>query len=117
MTSKSQDPKGHYSVLSALDAVIETLNLAKDAYSIPRVQIAFGSVSDLPAAIRVCSPRSPAVGLRFTFVQDTVTNKRDYVELGISCADVCGALDRGLSGRQLDELNQPVLGAIEKLAM
>ena len=42
-------------------------------------------------------------------------NERDYVELGISCGDVCQALDRGLNGRRLEELNQSVLGAIEKL--
>ena len=39
----------------------------------------------------------------------------DYVELGLACADVCRALDRGLKGRQVDELDQPVLEAIEQL--
>jgi hypothetical protein len=42
-------------------------------------------------------------------------NKADYVELGLACADVCKALDRGMKGRQADELNQPVLEAIEQL--
>jgi hypothetical protein len=42
-------------------------------------------------------------------------NKTDYVELGLACADVCKALDRGMKGRRTDELNQPVLEAIEQL--
>ena len=42
-------------------------------------------------------------------------NKADYVELGLACADVCKALDRGMKGRRADELNQSVLEAIEQL--
>ena len=44
-----------------------------------------------------------------------MTNKHDYVELGLSCAEVCKALDRGLGGKRPSELNQSVLGAIEQL--
>ena len=44
-----------------------------------------------------------------------MTNEQDYVELGICCGDICQALDRGLNGRRLDDLRQPVLGAIGKL--
>lgn len=46
-----------------------------------------------------------------------MVNKQDYVELGLSCGDICKTLDRGLSGRRFDELNQSVLEAIEKLTM
>ena len=42
-------------------------------------------------------------------------NERDYLELGMSCGDVCKALDRGLSGKRLDELSETVLGGIGKL--
>ena len=49
------------------------------------------------------------------FIQDTKINKRDYVELGLSCADVCRALDRGLNGGGTVELSQPVLEAIDQL--
>ena len=42
-------------------------------------------------------------------------NKLDYVELGLSCANVCRALDRGMSGRRLDELNQSTGEAINQL--
>lgn len=44
-----------------------------------------------------------------------MANKQDYVDLGLSCASVCKALDRGLDGGRLGELSQPVLGAIEQL--
>ena len=44
-----------------------------------------------------------------------MANKADYVDLGLACADVCKALDRGMNGRRLDELNRPVLEAIEQL--
>ena len=48
-------------------------------------------------------------------VQDTMINKQEYVELALSCADVCQTLERGLNGRRLDELSRSVLEAIEKL--
>ena len=44
-----------------------------------------------------------------------MTNEQDFLELGISCGDVCQALDRGLNGRRLDELSKSVLGGIGKL--
>jgi hypothetical protein len=44
-----------------------------------------------------------------------MTNEQDFVDLGISCGDVCQVLDRGLNGRRLDDLSQSVLGAIGKL--
>jgi len=42
-------------------------------------------------------------------------NYADYVELGLACADVCTALDRGLSGKRLDNLNSSVCEAIKQL--
>jgi hypothetical protein len=44
-----------------------------------------------------------------------MTNEEDYMDLGVSCGDVCQALYQGLKGRQLDDISQPVLGAIGKL--
>ena len=44
-----------------------------------------------------------------------MANRSDYVELGLACAEVCGALDRGMNGRRMDELSQPVFEAIEQL--
>ena len=42
-------------------------------------------------------------------------NEADYDEHGLACADVCSALDRGMDGRRVNELNQSVLGAIGHL--
>ena len=44
-----------------------------------------------------------------------MANKQDLVELGKSCGDVCRALDRGLNGKQSEELSGSVLEAIEQL--
>ena len=42
-------------------------------------------------------------------------NKLDYVQLGLACADVCKALDRGVNGRRLDEISSSVREAMEQL--
>ena len=42
-------------------------------------------------------------------------NKADYVELGLTCAEVCQALNRGMDRRRGDQLSQPFLEAIEQL--
>lgn len=55
------------------------------------------------------------MGFRFTFFQESMANEQDCVDLGLSCADVCTALDRGLKGKRLDELSQSVLKAIQQL--
>ena len=44
-----------------------------------------------------------------------MANELDYIDLGLSCAEVCDALGQGLKGKRLDELDQPVLGAIGQL--
>ena len=41
----------------------------------------------------------------------------DYVELGLACADVCTALERGLNGKKLNDLNNSVCEAINQLMM
>jgi len=53
--------------------------------------------------------------VRFTHDQDLVANELDYVELGLSCADICRALDRGINGKKLDDLSQSVCDAINQL--
>ena len=54
-------------------------------------------------------------GLQFTRLQDSMADEQDYVELGLSCADVCQALERGLKVGRVNELCESMLGAIEKL--
>jgi len=39
----------------------------------------------------------------------------DCVGLGLACADVCIALDRGMKGKETNEFSQSVLQAIERL--
>jgi len=48
-------------------------------------------------------------------IQDSMTNEVDYVELGLACADVCTALDRGLGGKKQEELDDSVREAINQL--
>ena len=42
-------------------------------------------------------------------------NKDDYVSLGLSCAGVCEALDRGLKGTEAEEPSKAVVEAIGRL--
>ena len=44
-----------------------------------------------------------------------MSNKTDYVDLGLTCADVCRALDRGMKGRSVEGLSQSVFEAIAQL--
>ena len=44
-------------------------------------------------------------------------SKADYVELGLTCAGVCEALNQGTDKKRTDQLTQSVLEAIEKLTM
>lgn len=41
-----------------------------------------------------------------------MANETAYVELGLACADVCRALERGMSGKKLCDLSQLVWEAI-----
>ena len=49
------------------------------------------------------------------FLQDSTSNEEEYVKIGLNCADICGALDRGMGEKGLDDLNQSVCGAIKQL--
>jgi hypothetical protein len=44
-----------------------------------------------------------------------MVNEVDYVEIALACADICNSLDRGVSGKRAEELNETVLEAIDKL--
>ncbi|KAF9650091.1 hypothetical protein BDM02DRAFT_3112699 [Thelephora ganbajun] len=56
-----------------------------------------------------------SVSVLLAMIRDSMINKVDYVELGLACADVCRALDRGMNGRQVDQISQLVFEAIEQL--
>jgi len=44
-----------------------------------------------------------------------MANEADYVELGLSCADICRALERGMNGKKLNDLNKSVCDAVNQL--
>ena len=46
-----------------------------------------------------------------------MANKLEYVKLGLACANVCRALDRGMNGKGLDDLSQPVREGIGQLTV
>ena len=113
-SSKWQDFRDR--VRSKLGRAIQDVTLARDTCSISPAEVAFCSVSDLLAMIGVRSLSLCGGELRLMFIQDSpVVNKRDYVDLVLSCADACKILDRGLDGRQLGELSQSVLEAVDQL--
>ena len=47
--------------------------------------------------------------------QDSMANETGYIELGIACANVCKALERGMNGKELEDLSQSVREAIDQL--
>ena len=47
--------------------------------------------------------------------QDSMLNELDYVELGLFCADICRALERGMNGKKLGDVSQSVCDAINQL--
>ena len=44
-----------------------------------------------------------------------MANEQDYVNLGLSCAKICKALERGMDGRKLNELSKSMREAISEL--
>ena len=44
-------------------------------------------------------------------------NEQEYVELGLSCGDICRALERGMNGKNMSDLSQSVCDAIAQLTM
>jgi len=115
MAAKSQRPKARDGVLSTLNMAIDALNLAKEVSSITPAKAVFGSVGILLTMIRVRFALSCYEMSKFTHTQDSMANEVDYVELGLSCADICRALDRGMNGKKLDDLSQSVCDAINQL--
>ena len=114
MASNSQKPKGRDGTLSSLNVAIQTLNLAKEISTITPAKAVFGSVSVLLTMIRVCF--LPAIRYpMFIRSQDSMANELEYVELGLSCAEICKSLSRGMNGRRLEDFSQSVSDAILQL--
>lgn len=88
----------HESAVPFLNGVIEALDLAKEISGIAPAKAVFDSASIL-----------------LVMIKDSMVHEKDYVKLGLSCADVCQALDQGLEKRRINKLNESMLEAIEKL--
>ena len=116
MDPKSQRPKRPDNTLSLLNAITEVANLAKELSSPTPAKAVFASVSVILTMIKVPFS-SPMTYSRLTCDQDAMANKSDYVDLGLTCVDVCKALHQGMDGKELDDLRPPVREAIEKLTM
>jgi len=54
---------------------------------------------------------------KLTRGQDSMLNELDYVDLGLFCADICRALERGMGGKSLDDLSRSVCDAINQLTL
>ena len=116
MRTQSQRPKRRDGILSSLDTAIDAMNIAKDVMDITPAKAVFSTVGVVLTMIRVSFPRFHAGRLLADVrTQDSMINEADYVDLGLACADVCGALSRGMDGRRVDELNQSVFEAIGQL--
>jgi hypothetical protein len=116
MADGPQRPKGQVNVLSSLNAAIDALSLAKELSSITPAKAVFGTVSVILTMIRVCLLLSCVETTSgFSYKQDTMANEQEYVELGLSCADICKAVGRGLDGKKLNDLSKSVCDAINQL--
>ena len=116
MDANSRQLRRRDGALSAFNTAIEAMNLAKEVSGVTPAKAVFGSVSVLLTMIRVRFS-SLRICSKFTCDQDSMANKADYVELGLTCANVCKALDRGMNGKRLDEISQSVSDAITQLTM
>lgn len=115
MRAKSQPPEEQDGVASTLNAAIEVLNLAKDVSSATPAKAVFGVVSVILAMIRVSFLPSQLIDSGLKRAKDAMINEMDYVELGLACAEVCAALDRGTRGKKLSDLNDSACEAINQL--
>jgi hypothetical protein len=119
MHANPQRQKHREFVLSSLNVAIEASNLAKELCSITPAKPVFGSFSIILTMIKVSrfhSVSPVSISWRpIKYIQESMTNEADCVELGLACADVCTALSRGLDGKLLKDLNNSVCEAINQL--
>ena len=114
MAASSQRPVSQDRALASLNTAINVLNLGKEVPNVTPAKAAFGSVSALLAMIKVHLHFYDKC-LGFTSDQDSMVHDADYVDLALQCADICRALDRGMSGKRLDGFSQSISDAIEQL--
>ena len=44
-----------------------------------------------------------------------MANEQDYIDLGLSCANVCKALEQGMDGKTINDLSESAYDAINQL--
>ena len=116
MKAKSRQLKEPDGDLSALNAAIGALDLKRNNSGVKPAKDAFGSASFLLATIKVrSSPPNTCWPIAHRSTQDSVIKHGDCVKLGLTCAEVCEALDKGINGRQQGELSPSALETIERL--
>ena len=115
MATDSQRPKGRENSVSLLNAAIDAMDLAEKISSITPAKAVFATVGVLLVMIKVCFSPSAMRCPELTRSQESMINALDYVELGLFCSDICRALNRGMNGKKLDDLNQSVCDAINQL--
>ena len=115
MADKPQQPKGRDGILFALNVAIYGLNFAKELADVTPAKAAVRSVAILLTMIRVGPLPSAVRHSGFTGSQDAIANDQDYVDLGQACADICKALELGMSSKKLEELSRTVGDAKKQL--
>ena len=115
MDSRSWQQRRRDTALSSLNLAIETTNIANGTLCMTPANAALGSVTVILTMIRVGFLLVSGRLFANIYVQDSMINEEDYVDLGLACAEVCKVLDRGMNGRRVDELSQPVFEAIGQL--
>jgi hypothetical protein len=113
---KTKRPKlQEVDIISSLNLAIEALDFAKEIASVTPAKAAFGSVSIILGMIRVCFLLVRVARPHAHVLQDSMVNDLEYVELGLACSNVCTALNRGVDGKKLKDLNESVCEAIKQL--
>ena len=115
MDTRSQHSKRKNDALSSLNAAIEAVDVAKEGSTVIPATDVYDSVSTLLTMIRVRFLLSK-VNSGLTHNQDSMVNKPDYVQLGLTCADLCRALNQGMGGMDLYDLSQSVCEEIDQLS-
>lgn len=112
MDPTPQPPKRQDKTLLALNAAIQALDPAEKATPFTPAKTVFGSVNVLLGIIKVRFLSVHVSRLLANRLQDTTANKTDCIKLGLDCAEVCKAIERGVNDRQA---RPSVLKAIEQL--
>jgi hypothetical protein len=109
MDAKTQRPKGRDSVLSTLNVATEAPTLAREVSSTKPAKAAFGFVSVLPTMRRV------RLLPRVDRAQEDLYIGSGARPVLLACTNVCTALDWGMNGKQVNDLNQSVCEATNQL--